>query len=151
MHRYSGWGEDEANPPRLSELLSNWLRRARSSGSEALLQGWIPAVDSPSPPLSEQDLDSLKRTYLYQLKKQFGALYQYGLDEKLRAAQDSGQMLDPLALYQPLNTTLQVPIEDGDEGAESTTLSSSAERKRLQTLLEAVGRTLRSPKTLRRC
>jgi formylglycine-generating enzyme required for sulfatase activity len=121
----------------LRERLNNWLRRARSDQANALGKGDIPlAIDSPSPPLSDQDLDSLKRTYLYQLRRQLGVLHVYGLDERLRAMQDGGQMLDLAALYQPLNTT-QVVMEPGDEG-------HSGEKKRPQTLLEAVGQTPRA-------
>ena len=112
--------EPKATP--LGGRLGNWLRRPRATehtGSERL-----PAEDQPPAVLlSEQELESLKRSYLKRLYARFRSLYLYGLDDRRQLLQRSGQALDLQAVYTPLNTTVRAPIE---RAAESSAPSSQA-------------------------
>jgi formylglycine-generating enzyme required for sulfatase activity len=142
MRRRDAGREDrKARPLRWRVRLSNWFRRAESGDSEAPREACMAVdVDPPSIPLEEEEIEALIKSYLYRLRERFGTLYLYGLDERRRAVQEGGQTLDPLALYQPLSTTAQVPIEEDKESAETNALSSSVHKTRPLTVLEAVGR-----------
>jgi hypothetical protein len=119
---------------RWRERLNDWFRRT-GSGEPGIADDF----GSASVPLSEEELDALKKSYLYRLREQLGTLHLYGLDERRRAAQDGGQTLDPLALYQPLSTTVRVPVVESDGNAEANAFASVAHKTRPLTALEAVG------------
>lgn len=76
--------------------------------------------------------------YLHRLSERLETLHLYGLDERRSALQESGERLDPIALYQPLNTTTRVPVED--DGGENDILAARLPKTRALTALEAVGR-----------
>ncbi|MBN1580415.1 MAG: SUMF1/EgtB/PvdO family nonheme iron enzyme [Anaerolineae bacterium] len=120
----------ETKPERLGERLGNWVRlfSRRSAAAHSSDQEMPPA-----PPLSNQDLEGVKTTYLLRLQKRYRTVYIYGLDEKRKALQYSGQTLDRYALYVSLNTTTRVPVEP------ASSQSSSRDKTRQLSLLEVVG------------
>jgi len=109
------------------------------------LGAWVGAVLSEdSVPLTTGQVASAHKAYLVRLKPELEAMHLYGLGERQREMQEQGQRLDPVALYCPLNTTEQVPVEtdadpDKNGGADNGAKRSSASRMRPLTLLETVG------------
>ncbi len=138
MRRHEGAAEGrDAQPANWRVRLNNWLHRARQTRPEEALGTWVGAVLSEdSYPLSPGQLESAKKAYLYRLRKRLSTIHLYGLDERRRELQGSGQRLDPLCLYRPLNTTIQVAVE---ETREDDVLAAVVPRMRARTALEAVG------------
>ena len=133
-------------------LLNRFRRPPRapgvgSAGDRATLE-----IEQTSPPLSEDELASVKTAYLLRLRERLGTLHLYGLDERRHALQESGRALERLAVYAPLNARRGAPADDsGAEAvrggarppAESGEPTESDER-RGGPLLELVGRERRT-------
>jgi formylglycine-generating enzyme required for sulfatase activity len=139
-----------SQPKSLGERLSGWLRRQPDRPEPEAA-----TVEPPPPPLSAKEIEALQASYLHHLREQTRTIHLYGLDDRRRAAQASGQALDLAALYTPLNTTLQVRVEQepapeaGMQAAEGVIQTSQACETRPMSLLEAVGRGRRGDAGLR--
>ncbi len=142
MKRKDGESEGgESRPPAWRERLNRWLSRMRSEEPQAKAphDQWVEeVVGDLVVPLSVDALASAKRTYLHRLHRALAASHYYGLDQLRREQQEEGRRLDPLALYQPLNTTTEVPCEEQEREAGGKTLLPAHPRTRPLTLLEAV-------------
>jgi formylglycine-generating enzyme required for sulfatase activity len=130
--------EDQRKPKTWGERISDWFRRTTErerppSAKPSILVEWS------SLPLSASELDTLRTFYLDRLRKQLHPLYLYGLDARRRSLQESGQSLDLQALYTPLNTTRQVPVDPQPEDQAGDAAPGRCKMRPL-TLLEAVGR-----------
>jgi hypothetical protein len=93
-----------------------------------------------SPPLTAEELDTLRTAYLQRLQQQYVSLHLYGLDARRRALQESGEVLDLRALYTPLNTTRLVSTEQAPGPTrDALPLPARTAPVRPLSLLEAVG------------
>lgn len=131
----------EGRSPTWRERLNRWLSRTLSEEPEAREphDRWVEEVMGDLDfPLTRDALASAKRTYLHHLHRELAASYYYGLDQLRRERQEEGQRLDPLALYQPLNTAVEVPSEEPEREAGGKPMLPAHPRTRPLTLLEAV-------------
>ena len=142
MKRKDGENDDgERKPPTWRERLNRWLNRTLSEEPEEAHDQWVGEVMGDRVvPLAKDALASAKRTYLHRLHRELAASHYYGLDQLRRELQEEGQRLDRVALYQPLNTTAEVPSEEHEREADGKALLSTYPRTRPLTLLEAVNR-----------
>jgi formylglycine-generating enzyme required for sulfatase activity/energy-coupling factor transporter ATP-binding protein EcfA2 len=122
--------------------MRDWLRRPPATDRAGSGQS-SPESRLPSAPLSDRELESLKRAYLQRLCQRSRSLYVYGLDAHRQTLQASGQTLDLQAIYTPLNTTLPAPPQDSPAPSTPAPRGSPDTRPELprQSLsaLEAVG------------
>ena len=146
MKRKDDENDDGASkPPTWRERLNRWLNRTLSEEPEEAHDQWVGEVMGDLVvPLAKDALASAKRTYLHRLHRELAASHYYGLDQLRRGLQEEGQRLDPVALYQPLNTTAEVPSEEHEREADGKALLSTYPRTRPLTLLEAVNRAERA-------
>jgi formylglycine-generating enzyme required for sulfatase activity/SAM-dependent methyltransferase len=124
---------------RWGERLLEWFRHTLPDRVQRPHERQIPvSVESFSPTLPPGEIASLKKTYLFRLRERAQAFYIYGLDERRRVVQQAGHTLDPVAIYQPLYTSIRVPVASEPETERERVLVQEPETRPL-TLLEVVG------------
>jgi formylglycine-generating enzyme required for sulfatase activity len=139
MKRTDGDRDGSENKPLTwRERLARWRDRTLS-GEPEQEERWVDEVMADlEVPLSPQALASAKQAYLQRLYGKLVVSYTYGLEDLGRELQTEGERLDPVALYQPLNTTVEVPSEEQEREGEGRALLPALPRTRPLTLLEAV-------------
>jgi formylglycine-generating enzyme required for sulfatase activity len=139
MKRTDGERDDGENKPLTwRERLIRWRNRTLSSEAEEEAR-WVDEVMADlEVPLPENALASAKQTYLQRLYRRLAVAHTCGLEDVRHVLQMEGERLDLVALYQPLNTTVDVPCEEEERETEGRALLPVLTRTRPLTLLEAV-------------
>jgi hypothetical protein len=122
MKRTDGDKDDGENKPLTwRERLARW--RDRTLAGEPEERRWVDEVMAGlEMPLSPTALASAKQAYLQHLSRRLAVAHIYGLEDLGRELQTEGDRLDLVALYQSLNTTVDVPCEEQERETEGRVL-----------------------------